>query len=41
MQESIQAQRDAVYAEISSANEALRNAGVQYSQSIVSPNSRQ
>jgi multidrug resistance efflux pump len=38
-QESIQAQRDAVYAEISSANEALRNAGVQYSQSIVSPNS--
>ncbi len=38
-QESIQAQRGAVYAEISSANEALRNAGVQYSQSIVSPNS--
>lgn len=38
-QESIQAQRDAVYAEISSAKEALRNAGVQYSQSIVSPNS--
>jgi 4-hydroxythreonine-4-phosphate dehydrogenase len=38
-QESIQAQRDAVYAEISSANESLRNAGVQYSQSIVSPNS--
>lgn len=38
-QESIQAQRDAVYAEISSAQEALRNAGVQYSQSIVSPNS--
>ena len=38
-QESIQAQRDAVHAEISSANEALRNAGVQYSQSIVSPNS--
>ncbi|CAC9639819.1 efflux RND transporter periplasmic adaptor subunit [bacterium endosymbiont of Bathymodiolus sp. 5 South] len=38
-QKSIQAQRDAVYAEISSANEALRNAGVQYSQSIVSPNS--
>ncbi|CAC9454159.1 FIG01199357: hypothetical protein [Bathymodiolus heckerae thiotrophic gill symbiont] len=38
-QESIQAQRDAAYAEISSANEALKNAGVQYSQSIVSPNS--
>ncbi len=38
-QESIKAQRDAVRAEISSANEALRNAGVQYSQSIVSPNS--
>ncbi|AYQ56736.1 RND family efflux transporter MFP subunit [Bathymodiolus thermophilus thioautotrophic gill symbiont] len=38
-QESIQAQRDAVYAEIASANEALKNAGVQYSQSIVSPNS--
>jgi len=38
-QESIQAQRDSAYAEISSANEALRNAGVQYSQSIVSPNS--
>ena len=38
-QESIQAQRDAVYAEIESANEALKNAGVQYSQSIVSPNS--
>jgi len=38
-QESIQAQRDSTYAEISSANEALRNAGVQYSQSIVSPNS--
>ena len=38
-QESIQAQRDSAYAEIASANEALRNAGVQYSQSIVSPNS--
>ncbi|MDC9714618.1 MAG: efflux RND transporter periplasmic adaptor subunit [Gammaproteobacteria bacterium] len=38
-QESIQAQRDAAYTEISSANEALKNAGVQYSQSIVSPNS--
>ncbi len=38
-QESIEAQRDAVHAEISSAKEALRNAGVQYSQSIVSPNS--
>ncbi len=37
-QESIQAQRDSAYAEIASANEALRNAGVQYSQSIVSPN---
>jgi multidrug efflux pump subunit AcrA (membrane-fusion protein) len=37
-QESIQAQRDSVFAEISSANESLRNAGVQYSQSIVSPN---
>lgn len=37
-QEFIQAQRDSAYAEISSANEALRNAGVQYSQSIVSPN---
>ena len=34
-QESIQAQRDSAYAEIASANEALRNAGVQYSQSIV------
>jgi multidrug efflux pump subunit AcrA (membrane-fusion protein) len=38
-QESIQAQRDSAYADISSANESLRNAGVQYSQSIVSPNS--
>ncbi|MBA5248518.1 MAG: efflux RND transporter periplasmic adaptor subunit [Gammaproteobacteria bacterium] len=38
-QESIQAQRDAVFSEIESANEALKNAGVQYSQSIVSPNS--
>ncbi len=38
-QESIQAQRGSAFAEISSANEALRNAGVQYSQSIVSPNS--
>jgi multidrug efflux pump subunit AcrA (membrane-fusion protein) len=38
-QESIQAQRDSAYSEIASANEALRNAGVQYSQSIVSPNS--
>ncbi len=38
-QESIQAQRDAAFAEISSANESLRNAGVQYSQSIISPNS--
>ena len=38
-QESIQAQRDSAFAEIASANEALRNAGVQYSQSIVSPNS--
>jgi multidrug efflux pump subunit AcrA (membrane-fusion protein) len=38
-QDSIQAQRDSAYAEIASANEALRNAGVQYSQSIVSPNS--
>jgi multidrug efflux pump subunit AcrA (membrane-fusion protein) len=38
-QESIKAQRDSAYAEIASANEALRNAGVQYSQSIVSPNS--
>ncbi|CAC9591983.1 Efflux transporter, RND family, MFP subunit, AcrA/E family [uncultured Gammaproteobacteria bacterium] len=37
-QDSIQAQRDSAYAEIASANEALRNAGVQYSQSIVSPN---
>ena len=38
-QDSIQAQRDSAYAEIASANESLRNAGVQYSQSIVSPNS--
>jgi multidrug efflux pump subunit AcrA (membrane-fusion protein) len=38
-QASIQAQRDAAYIEIESANEALKNAGVQYSQSIVSPNS--
>jgi multidrug efflux pump subunit AcrA (membrane-fusion protein) len=38
-QESIQAQRDSAYSEIASANESLRNAGVQYSQSIVSPNS--
>lgn len=38
-QESIQAQRDAANAEIASAHEALRNAGIQYSQSIVSPNS--
>ncbi|RUA05192.1 MAG: efflux RND transporter periplasmic adaptor subunit [Gammaproteobacteria bacterium] len=38
-QESIQAQRDAAFSQIKSANEALRNAGVQYSQSIVSPNS--
>ncbi len=38
-QESIQAQRDSAYAAIASASEALRNAGVQYSQSIVSPNS--
>lgn len=38
-QESMQAQRDSAFAEISSANESLRNAGVQYSQSIVSPNS--
>ncbi|WP_428087081.1 efflux RND transporter periplasmic adaptor subunit [Candidatus Thioglobus sp.] len=38
-QESIQAQRDSAYAEIASANESLRNAGVQYSQSIISPNS--
>lgn len=38
-QTSIQAQRDAAYTEIESANEALKNAGVQYSQSIVSPNS--
>ena len=37
-QDSIQAQRDSAYAEIAFANEALRNAGVQYSQSIVSPN---
>ncbi len=37
-QDSIQAQRDSAYAEIASANESLRNAGVQYSQSIVSPN---
>ncbi len=38
-QESLQAQRDSAFAEIASANESLRNAGVQYSQSIVSPNS--
>jgi multidrug efflux pump subunit AcrA (membrane-fusion protein) len=38
-QDSIKAQRDSAYAEIASANEALRNAGVQYSRSIVSPNS--
>lgn len=38
-QNSIKAQRDSAYAEIASANEALRNAGVQYSRSIVSPNS--
>ncbi|SMN11839.1 FIG01199357: hypothetical protein [uncultured Candidatus Thioglobus sp.] len=38
-QKAIQAQRDAANAEIASANEALKNAGVQYSQSIVSPNS--
>jgi len=38
-QESIKVQRDSAYAEIVSAIEALRNAGVQYSQSIVSPNS--
>ncbi len=36
---AIQAQKNSVYAEIASANEALRNAGVQYSKSIVSPNS--
>lgn len=36
-QESIQAQRDSAYTEIASANEALRNANVQYSQSVVSP----
>jgi multidrug efflux pump subunit AcrA (membrane-fusion protein) len=38
-QDSIKAQRDSAYAEIASANESLRNAGVQYSRSIVSPNS--
>ncbi len=38
-QDSIRAQRDSAYAEIASANESLRNAGVQYSRSIVSPNS--
>jgi len=38
-QESLQAQRDAVFSEIESANEAFKNAGVQYSQSIVSPDS--
>lgn len=38
-QESLQAQRDSAFADIASANESLRNAGVQYSQSIVSPNS--
>lgn len=36
---SIQAQKDAANVEIASANEALKNAGVQYSKSIVSPNS--
>jgi multidrug efflux pump subunit AcrA (membrane-fusion protein) len=40
-QNSIIAQRDSAYAEIASANEALRNAEVQYSRSIVSPNSSQ
>ena len=35
-QESIEAQRQAAFAEIASANEEMRNAGVQYSQSIVS-----
>ena len=38
-QESIEAQRQAAFAEIASANEEMRNAGVQYSQSIVSPDS--
>ncbi len=38
-QESIKIQRDSAYAEIASAIEALRSAGVQYSQSIISPNS--
>jgi multidrug efflux pump subunit AcrA (membrane-fusion protein) len=38
-QDTIKAQRDSAYAEIASANESLRNAGVQYSRSIVSPNS--
>lgn len=38
-QNSLQAEKDSADAEIASANEALRNASVRYSQSIVSPNS--
>ena len=36
-QESIQAQKEAAKAEIAVVNEALRNAGVQYNKSIISP----
>jgi multidrug efflux pump subunit AcrA (membrane-fusion protein) len=39
--EAIKASRDSAIAEVSSANEALKNAKVRYSQSIVSPNSNQ
>ncbi len=35
--ESIKAQREVVLADIASANESLKNAGVQYSKSIISP----
>ncbi len=36
-QESIQAQKDSAYAQIASANEALKNAQIQYRKSLVSP----
>ncbi len=39
--EAINARRDAVIAEIANAREAIRNAQVQYSQAIISPNSNQ
>jgi multidrug efflux pump subunit AcrA (membrane-fusion protein) len=39
--EAIKASRDSSIAEVSSATEALKNAKVRYSQSIVSPNSNQ